>query len=254
MSPSTQPAGPEITADIVGKILATVDAGLIAGLGVPTPGHMCVEAAVSYALGLEHSPSPDCVHPIIRRLVISLNDANWSGPAARAKGMRRLAVAQLGTQDLNGADFARRVAEALVRSHLSRALEDLVAVSFHANDGDRMWAAAEKCRTTPDRWAAAAAINAAGGSWLTTARMKTIVAAEEAGTALANARVGDDGGSVFAAVRSIERIAEASDAIALFDAVAVGDAVLAAFAESVVQVLVAMDAPGCGWLPLTEIS
>ena len=34
----------EITLDIAKKVLATVDAGLVNGVGEPKPGSMCVEA------------------------------------------------------------------------------------------------------------------------------------------------------------------------------------------------------------------
>jgi hypothetical protein len=45
----------EITRDIATKVLETVDAGLVSGVGEPKPGLMCVEAAVCYALGLRRS-------------------------------------------------------------------------------------------------------------------------------------------------------------------------------------------------------
>ena len=45
----------EMSREIAKKVLATVDAGLVQGLGSPVPGQMCVEAALNYALGREHS-------------------------------------------------------------------------------------------------------------------------------------------------------------------------------------------------------
>ena len=102
---------PEITLPIVQKLLAVVDAGLVRGLGDPIPGQMCVEAAVCYALGLPHSDDPFCVSPALRHLKIYLNDSYWSSPQARTKGMRRLAVAQLGTKDaLNDKVFVQHLA------------------------------------------------------------------------------------------------------------------------------------------------
>lgn len=38
-----------MTPEIAKKLLETVDAGLISGVGNPIPGEMCVEAAVCYA-------------------------------------------------------------------------------------------------------------------------------------------------------------------------------------------------------------
>ena len=69
-----------ITLDIAQKVLATVDAGLVSGVGTPIPGQMCVEAAVCYALGLPHSDDPLCVSRALREFKIRLNDANWSTP------------------------------------------------------------------------------------------------------------------------------------------------------------------------------
>jgi hypothetical protein len=50
----------EITESVARKVLKTVDAGLCSGLGNPTPGEMCVEAAVCYALDLPHGDEPSC--------------------------------------------------------------------------------------------------------------------------------------------------------------------------------------------------
>src|SRR5271157_2318609 len=106
----------KITEVIARKVLETVDAGLVNGVGVPVPGQMCVEAAVCYALGLPHGDDPACVAPALRMLKIRLNDANWSSPASRAAGMRRLAVAQLGSAGaLDEKEFADRVVDYAIR-------------------------------------------------------------------------------------------------------------------------------------------
>ncbi len=106
----------DITREIAAKVVEVVDAGLVNGVGQPIPGQMCVEAAVCYALGLEHGDAPGCVSPALRRLKIGLNDRNWSSDQARAKGLRRLAVAQLGSAGvLDDREFMRRVAEMTIR-------------------------------------------------------------------------------------------------------------------------------------------
>lgn len=87
----------KLNQSIVKKILEVVDAGLTSGLGTPIPGNMCVEAAVCYALGLDHSDDPRCVDYAVRALKISINDANWSNRESRALGLRKLAILQLGT-------------------------------------------------------------------------------------------------------------------------------------------------------------
>jgi hypothetical protein len=42
----------KVTEELSRKVLEVVDAGLVSGMGEPTPGKMCVEAAVCYAMGL----------------------------------------------------------------------------------------------------------------------------------------------------------------------------------------------------------
>jgi hypothetical protein len=80
------------------KVLSVVDKGLVGGMGKPIPGMMCVEAAVSYAFGEDHSDEPTCVHNDLRNIKIELNDVwGWKNKKDRARGMRRLAIAQLGS-------------------------------------------------------------------------------------------------------------------------------------------------------------
>lgn len=101
----------KITKAIAMKVLEVVDAGLSSGKGYPEPGKMCVEAAVAFAMGEEFSDEPKCVMTLIRNAKISINDsAIWNkeagsyssyDPAAsklRAKALRRLAIAQLGSK------------------------------------------------------------------------------------------------------------------------------------------------------------
>ncbi len=52
------------------RVLEVVDAGLVSGLGVASPGKMCVEAAICFALELPHGDQPDCVANCIRRYKI----------------------------------------------------------------------------------------------------------------------------------------------------------------------------------------
>jgi hypothetical protein len=90
------------------RLLGVVDKGLSSGLGKRRPGYMCVEAAVCYALGLPHGDDPPCVATAARFFKIALNDNyGWSNKAARAKGMRKLAVAQVGSAGVVGSkEFA----------------------------------------------------------------------------------------------------------------------------------------------------
>ncbi len=95
-----------LTAEVASKVLGLVDHGLVSGLGRQVPGQMCVEAAVCCALGLPHGDNPPCVGSAVREYKIKLNDANWSSKAARAKGMRRVAIAQLSSNVIDQRVFA----------------------------------------------------------------------------------------------------------------------------------------------------
>ena len=98
------------------KVRDTVAAGLSHGVGEPVPGLLCVEAAVCYALGLPHGDDPGCVSAPLRQLKIRLNDAHWSSNMARADGLRRLALAQLGSKGvLDERAFVRRVVDLTIR-------------------------------------------------------------------------------------------------------------------------------------------
>lgn len=121
-----------ITSEVALKVLSIVDAGLVRGVGEPVAGKMCVEAAVCYALGLPHGDDPQCVSRALRALKIRLNDSNWSSDAARAKGLRRLAVAQLGSREtLDDREFVRRVVKLATQLSVPVALR--AAASIHKN-------------------------------------------------------------------------------------------------------------------------
>src|SRR6185312_2282467 len=50
-----------------------------------------------------------CVGAAVRSYKIALNDCHWSSNFARARGMRKLAIAQLGSDTINQAKFAELV-------------------------------------------------------------------------------------------------------------------------------------------------
>ena len=208
----------EINIDIARKVLETVDAGLVTGLGNPAPGRMCVEAAVCYAMGLPHGDNPSCVAPALRRLKVRLNDSRWSSAIARSRGMRRLALAQLGSAGaLDEKEFARRVVLLAIKSSVPQALRAAASVckTFHK---DKLLTLADLCERDPteknarDAYATADAAAAAAAAY----------AADAAAAAAAAA-----------AIVSIDKL-------------------LSTFAEEVVKILIDMKAPGCQWLVLTE--
>ena len=197
----------QITRETIDKIHSLLDQGLVRGLGQPVPGQMCVEAAINYALGRPHGDDPGCVAPSLRRLKITLNDSSWSSNAARSEGMRRLAIAQLGSKDvLDEALFARKCA--LSVSHLWK-MPDIVRQYLETGD--------ESIRLV--------ARDAADAAYLTAA----------AAAAAARAR---------AAAAAAAAAARAAAAAAAADS----DKILSDFAESIVQILIEMKAPGVQWL------
>lgn len=64
------------------------------------PGAFCVQQAVSQAIGfpgMEDHPKI-CVNDDLIEFGITLNDSPWTSDKARAKGMKRFAIAELGTE------------------------------------------------------------------------------------------------------------------------------------------------------------
>ena len=133
-----------LTREIAQKVRDTVDAGLVSGVGNPVPGQMCVEAAVCFALGLPHGDDPGCVSPALRQLKIRLNDSQWSSAQARAQGLRRLAVAQLGSAGvLDDRVFRARVVEMTIRRAVPIGLR--AAARLNPKHAEALEAAAGRC-------------------------------------------------------------------------------------------------------------
>lgn len=108
------------------RVLEIVDAGLTSGLGDPIPGRMCVEAAVCFAFGEGHDDEPRCVDPRIRKIKITINDAEWwDSDIDRAKGLRKLAILQLGTIDRSMGKL-----DDLCIAAITKKIQDLVIPKF----------------------------------------------------------------------------------------------------------------------------
>jgi hypothetical protein len=122
---------PIINEQLCSKVLDIVDKGLTAGLGRPEPGKMCVEAAVCYALDLPHSDDPPCVGYTVKSFKINLNDLLWPSNEERSKGMRKLAIAQLGSDQIDQQKFAEYVTIETIKRILPIAL-DKVDLPDHA--------------------------------------------------------------------------------------------------------------------------
>ena len=218
-----------ITKEIAQKVRDTVDAGLSHGLGTRKPGQMCVEAAVCYALGLPHGDDPGCVSQSLRCIKIRLNDSSWSSNEARAKGLRRLAIAQLGSASvLDAQEFVQRVQDVTIRRAVPQGLR--AAASINPKHAQALEAAAARCEREGTR---ASCENAR-----VVARV-TYAAAAAAADAAAYA------------TDAAADAADAADAAADAAYAAARDKSLAQYAEWIVEILIDMKAPGCRWLYLT---
>lgn len=243
-----------ITREMAEKVRDTIDAGLVQGLGKPIPGQMCVQAAVCFALGLPHGDDPPCVAPSVRSLLIRLTDSDqWSSPLARAQGLRRLGVAQLGSAGvLDEREFSRRVAEMTIRRVVPIALRAAAGrVPHHAA---ALEAAAVRCEHEGTSAAARTAAHAADvATAMIAAQVATHAACEAERAAWDAAAYADDVADAVAhAAVAAAATAGAVSCIATADPSA-ADRILGDFAEWVVAILMEMGAPGCQWLDLVPL-
>jgi len=203
--------------------------GLCSGIG-EDGGQMCIEAAASLIAGEPFSDQPTCVHAVVREYSIRLNDAPWSSPAARASGLRSLLLAQLGSQDIDGIEFAKRLAELTVRELIPRLLRDVLPCDLAVIE------AAARCEREGTSEAARAAAEASAAN----AARAASYAAESAESAAINA-------ADAAAINASYAAQAAQAACAAKD-----DSYLRQSAELAVRVLQEMDAPGCRLLELAK--
>ncbi len=210
------------------RVLEIVDAGLIRGMGVQVPGSMCVEAAVCLALGLPHGDDPPCVGYSLRAYKIRLNDSDWSTPAARAKGMRRLAIAQLGSNLIDQRAFAIEVTVQVTRQIFPIALRSLATLT--PDFKDPLETAALACEIASDLKSVSAA-SASARSLVLRIRDKYWKAADAAAAAYAaayTAYTADAAAAAYtAAAAAYTADADAADAAAAYAAAYAADAAAA---------------------------
>jgi len=216
------------------RVLEVVDAGLVSGLGLAKPGKMCVEAAICYALELPHGDQPECVANCIRRYKIRINDAAWSSNAARAVGMRRAAIAQLGSDFLDlpenrqlRKEFVMYLAEQVIRQILPVALRAAALRFKDKIQAEKMVEAALRCEKEGTRKAAQNARAVAAAA----AAADAAAAAADAAAAAAAAAA-----AYAAAAYAAKRKAR--------------DEILNIAAEICVQACIKFKTPGSKWLDL----
>jgi hypothetical protein len=214
---------------IVPKIDAILARGLSEGVG--TRGkQVCVEAAICEALDLPHGDDPKCVSRQVREFKIRLNDSQWSSPEARAKGLRDLAVAQLGSDQINENEFCKRLREKTIRVLIPKLFREVLS------EYPGCLAAADACER---EGGAARAAEAAGAAW----------AARAAGAAWA---AGAAGAAEAARAAGAARAAEAAEAARTWAARAAQptptDEYLILSANLALEVFKEMGAPGVSLL------
>jgi hypothetical protein len=123
----------------VSKFDSLLSRGLCEGVG-QREGQMCIEAAICTVLDLPHGDDPGCVSPAVRSFKISLNDSGWSSPEARAKGLRDLGLAQLGSKGVvNDVEFSSRLAIKVTQKLVPKLFREIF------KDKPELLAHADKC-------------------------------------------------------------------------------------------------------------
>ncbi len=238
----------KITKTIAKKVLSIVDAGLCSGVGKPIPGQMCVEAAVCYALNEPHGDEPTCVSYVLRTFKIALNDAHWSSNQTRAKGLRRIAVAQLGTNStLDEQEFIQKLSELTIKKLLSKTLRNL-SQFYDAPYKFALLNSAQECEekgTESAAWSAKSAATSTESAAKSAANSANFAAwsAEYAAKSAAK--------SANSAAWSAEYAAKSANSAA-WSAKSANDQILIEFAEDVVQILIELQTPGSKYLNITE--
>jgi hypothetical protein len=210
------------------KILAR---GLSHGLG-KRGGQVCIEAAICQVLGLEHGDDPGCVAATVRSYKICLNDSPWSSAEARAKGLRDLGLAQLGSKGaIDDIEFNRKLTEKTIRVLIPKLFRQIFPKDAAC------LSAAGRCEVEGTSQAARAA--AAAAPWAVEA------AAAEAAEWAAAKWAAEAAAAAAAAARAARAAARAA---AGAEARAEGDAYLNLSASLALEVLRELKSPGVALL------
>jgi hypothetical protein len=278
----------KITKTTVKKLLDVVDQGLCSGLGEPVPGSMCVEAAVCFSLGLPHGDNPGCVDRAVREFKIRLNDSSWSSKAARANGLRRLAVLQLGTdENFDCLYFVEQLAIRTIKVIIADMMESIdpaiakecrevvtlneaQEVSYKAYRASARASASARAAASASAAAAASASAAAADASASASARAYASARAASARASASARAAASASAAAAASASAAADADASasasarayaSASARAYASASAAAASAARAKVLLQsakiaedILIEMNVPGVKWLPLLDVT
>ena len=235
--------------NLIPKFDDILSRGLCVGVG-DRDGQMCIEAAICAAMDLPHGDEPDCVAKSVRSYKIILNDSSWSGAAARARGLRNLGIAQIGSRGVvDDQEFAKRLTEQTIR--------ELIPTLFREVFPDRQECldAADRCASegttaSADSAASAArvAASAARAAWAAGADRVAASAAWAAGAAGAAGadRAAWAADRAAGAAGAADRAAGAAGAADR--AAGAADKYLLLSASLALEVLRELNSPGCEWL------
>src|SRR3990167_9149686 len=188
---------------IIPKFDAILSRGLCSGVG-DRDGQMCIEAAICAALDLPHGDNPSCVEPAIRSYKIALNDKTWTSPKARAKGLRNLGIAQIGSNGVvDGHEFTKRLAKRTIQVLLPEMVRSI----------PRLAKQAQLAKVCEREGTFEAAIDL-GRALYAAAFYAAANAAADAADAAANAYAADDAADAAANAYAADDAAYAADAAA----------------------------------------
>lgn len=225
------------------KVIEVIDCGLVRGMGTANPGKTCIEGAISIALDLPFNDHPACVGIAVAEFKIRLNDCPWSSCAARAAGMKKVGLAQLGSNKLDQIEFSKLLALKTVTKGLPVLLRLLAKNSTYKKD--KYEKLAVQCETATDLKSAKFAANVATAT-------TTYAHAAKYAVAFADATV------VATTAVKVAAVVKYAAAFAI-DADVVNAAVVAKYkpdffyrlmADICLEVLIEMKSPGCKWLYL----
>jgi len=253
-----------VTPNVIARFDEVLSRGLCVGVG-ERDGQMCIEAAICYALDLPHGDDPDCVTESVRKYKICLNDTKWSSPGARAKGLRDLGIAQIGSKGvISDVEFSKRLQKKTIHVLIPKLFREIFT-DLTRNDHLKCLETAKKCEELSTAAEAAAAARAAEAAWAAAvvgAAAEAAAWAAEAAWATEAARAVEVVGAAAWAAARAARAAEAAARAAGAAARAAGavDAVWAAGADEylrlsaslALEVLRELKSPGVAYLDSGE--
>ena len=254
----------QINREFASKVLETVNAGLVGGLGIAKPGQMCVEAVICYAMGVKHGDKPSCVGAAVNSFMIRLNDASWPTDKDRTETLRRISIAQLGSNTIDQKEFARLVTLETIRKMIPIALR--AAAKLNPKFADELEEQSLVCEGITDletgrkaaqdssdlalRVRAAAADAAAADAYAAAAADAYAAYAAAAYAAYAAAAAAD--AAYAAAAYAAAAYAAAAYAYAAYAAAAARLEVLKEAAQIGLDALIELKSPGVEFLDLCE--